>query len=96
MIVVAIVLIALVALYGLLTQRNLLRLIVALDVLMKAAMLAFMEAGRVSGSLALTQSLAFTVIVVDTIVLVIALALAIQVRRRCGTLDVGQLTTLRR
>jgi NADH:ubiquinone oxidoreductase subunit K len=37
-----------------------------------------------------------TVIVVETVVAVIGLALAMQVRRRLGTLDVRELSTLRR
>jgi NADH:ubiquinone oxidoreductase subunit K len=44
----------------------------------------------------LGQSLAVTVIVADTVVAVIGLALAIQVKRRVGTLDVKALATLRR
>jgi hypothetical protein len=36
------------------------------------------------------------VIVADTIIAVVALALAVQVRRRFGTLDIKSLSTLRR
>jgi NADH:ubiquinone oxidoreductase subunit K len=51
--------------------------------------LALVFAGKVSGSLGLGQSTAATVIVADTIVAVVGLALAVQVRRRFGTLDVS-------
>ena len=40
--------------------------------------------------------LALTVIVADTVVAVVGLALAVQVRRYCGTLDIQALTSLRR
>jgi len=40
--------------------------------------------------------MALTVIVADTVVAVVGLALAVQVRRHCGTLDIQALTTLRR
>jgi len=43
----------------------------------------------------LGQSLAATVIVADTIVAVVALALAVQVRRRTGTLDLAKISSLR-
>jgi len=43
----------------------------------------------------LGHSLAATVIVADTIVAVVGLALAVQVRRRCGTLDLPQISSLR-
>jgi NADH-quinone oxidoreductase subunit K len=82
--------------YGFLMARNLMKIIVAMQVLAKAAMLALVMAGRYSGQINLGQSLAITVIVADTIVVVVALALAVQVRRYFGTLDVKALTTLRR
>lgn len=84
-----------IALYGLLILRNLLKIVIALQVLGKAAALALVMAGSISGQLSLGQSLAVTVIVVDTITAVIALALAVKVRQRCGALDVRALSTLR-
>lgn len=83
------------AIYGLLVVRNLLKVVVALQLLGKAAALAFVLAGSAGGQPALGQTLAITVIVVDTITAVIALALAVKVRQRCGTLDVRALSTLR-
>jgi NADH-quinone oxidoreductase subunit K len=82
--------------YGFLIARNLMKVIVAMQILAKAAMLALVLAGRYSGEVNLGQSLAITVIVADTIVVVVALALVVQVRRYFGTLDVKALTTLRR
>ena len=85
-----------VGLYGLLATRNLIKIVVALQILVKAAVLALVMAGKASGELNLGQSLATTVIVADTMVAVVGLALAVQVRRRLGTLDVKDLGTLRR
>jgi len=84
-----------VGLYGLLTVRNLFQIIIALQILVKAAVLALVIAGKASGQINLGQSLAVTVIVADTAVAVVALALAIQVKRRLGTLDVKTLSILR-
>jgi NADH-quinone oxidoreductase subunit K len=84
-----------IGLYGLLVMRNLIKLIVALQIMAKGAMLALVTAGAASGQLQLGQSLAVSVIVVDTLVAVVALALAVQVRRRCGTLDARELGTLK-
>jgi NADH:ubiquinone oxidoreductase subunit K len=84
-----------VGLYGLLVLRNLIKIMVALQILGKAAILALAMAGQASGSLNVGQSLAVTVIVADTIVAVVGLALAVQVRRRFGTLDVKTLSTLK-
>lgn len=69
-------------LYGLMVLRNLFRLIVALQILVKGAILALVAAGHATGQIQVGQSLAVTVIVVDTVVAVVALALAIQVKRQ--------------
>ena len=85
-----------VGVYGLLISRNLIKVIVALQILVKGAMLALVAAGSISGHINLGQSLAVTVIVADTVVAVIALALAIQIKRRVGTLDIKDLATLKK
>jgi NADH-quinone oxidoreductase subunit K len=84
-----------IGLYGLLALRHLIKLIIALQILVKAAVLALVLAGSASGQIDLGQSLAVTVIVVDTIVAVVGLALAVKVRRRFGTLDIAALAKLR-
>ena len=84
-----------IGLYGLLALRHLIKLIIALQILVKAAVLALVLAGSASGQIDLGQSLAITVIVVDTIVAVVGLALAVKVRRRFGTLDVKTLSNLK-
>jgi NADH:ubiquinone oxidoreductase subunit K len=81
---------------GLLVTRNLIKVVVGMQVLVKGAMLALVLAGRLSGQIQTGQTLALTVIVADTIVSVVALALAVQVRRQFGTLDLQALSTLRR
>ncbi|MBP8055700.1 MAG: NADH-quinone oxidoreductase subunit K [Chloroflexi bacterium] len=78
-----------------LAVRNLFKIIITLQILVKAAVLALVVARQASGHLQLGQSLAVTVIVADTIVAVIALALAVQVKQRLGTVDVRQLDTLK-
>jgi len=85
-----------IAIYALLLTRNFIKVVVALQILVKGAMLALVAAGQVNGKVQAAQSMALTVVVADTIVAVIALALAVQVRRCFGTLDIKALTTLRR
>jgi NADH-quinone oxidoreductase subunit K len=81
--------------YGLLITRNLIKIVMMLQILIKAVVLALVFAGKLSGNLGLGQSTAATVIVADTIVAVVGLALAVQVRRRFGTLDVPKISTLK-
>ena len=85
-----------IGIYALLTTRNLIKVIVALQLLVKGAMLALVLAGRQAGQEDLGQSMSITVIIADTIVAVIGMALAVQVRRVLGTLDLSKLSSLKR
>ena len=80
---------------GLMVCRNLIKIVVALQILVKAVLLSLILAGKFSQQINLSQSLAITVIVADTIVAVIGIALAVQIRRRIGSMDINQLSTLR-
>jgi NADH-quinone oxidoreductase subunit K len=82
-------------LYGLMICRNLIKMVIVLQILVKAAALGLVLAGQMSSQINLGQSLGITVIVADTIVAVVGMALAVQVQRRLGTLDVNALSSLR-
>jgi NADH-quinone oxidoreductase subunit K len=81
--------------YGLLVSRNLIKIVLSLQILAKAAILVLVAAGQFSGQIDLGQSLALTVVVADTIVAVMGIALGVQIRRRTGTLDVRELSSLK-
>ena len=81
--------------YGLMISRNLIKIVVALQILVKGAMLALVASGYANGQINLSQSMALTVIVADTIVAVMGMALGVQIRRRIGTLDVRDLSSMR-
>lgn len=83
-----------IGLYGLMASRQLIKVIIALQIMVKAALLALIVAGDATGRLGLSQSMAMTVIVVDTIVAVLALAMVVQIKRRNGTLDAAELSQL--
>lgn len=81
--------------YGLLVQRNLFKVVIALQILVKAALLGLVTAGYANGKINLGQSLAITVIVADTIVAVIGIALAVQIQRQLGSLDLNDLAQMK-
>jgi NADH:ubiquinone oxidoreductase subunit K len=83
-----------IGLYGLLVIRNLIKIVIAIQIMVKGAMLAFVVAGSMNGQLQLGQSLALTIVVADTIVAIIGLALAIRIQERSGTLDADQIMNL--
>ena len=81
--------------YGLMVSRNLIKIVVALQIMVKGAMLALVAAGQANGQINLGQSMALTLIVADTIVAVMGIALGVLIRRRVGTLDVHDLSSMR-
>lgn len=85
-----------IGLYAVLITRNLIKVVIGLQLLVKGAMLAMIAAGQLAGQPEVGESMALTVIVADTIVAVVGMALAVQIRRHFGTLDVKALSTLRR
>lgn len=96
-----VVLIAVIGLFGiglycLLITRNLIRVLVGLQILVKGAMLVLVFVGQSQGQPSLGQSMALSVIVADTIVAVVGLALAVQVKRSVGTLDIADISKLKR
>jgi NADH:ubiquinone oxidoreductase subunit K len=95
-VIAAVVGLVAIGIYGLLILRNLIKIVVALQVFAKGTILIMVAAGGMAGKPAIGQSLAITVLVADTAIAVVALALAIQIRRWCGTLDTRVISTLRR
>jgi len=95
-VLVAIIGLLAIGLYAVLISRNLIKIVVGLQILVKGAMLAMIAAGQLAGQAEVGESLALTVIVADTIVAVVGLAMAVQIRRHFGTLDVRALSTLKR
>lgn len=93
--IIGIVVLLGIGLYALLASRNLIKVIIALQIMTKSAILALVIAGNAVGRVNLAQSIALTVIVVDTIVAVLALALVVQIKRRTGHLDAAELARLR-
>jgi NADH:ubiquinone oxidoreductase subunit K len=84
-----------VAIYGLLVTRNLIKIMILLQIIVKAAVLGLVVAGKMNGQINLSQSIAVTVIVADTVVAIVGLALAIQARQIIGTLDANALSKFR-
>ena len=85
-----------IGIYALLTMRNLIRIIVALQLLVKSVILLVILAGNITSQMALAQSMAATVIVADTIVAVLGMALAVQIKRKTNSLDIKDIASLRR
>lgn len=84
-----------IGLYCLLTSRNMIKLLIGLEVMAKAAVLSFITAGWARGETYLSQALVITFIVVEVCIVAVALALAINAYRNTGSLDIRKLARLK-
>lgn len=83
-----------IGLYGLLIIHNMIKIMIAIQIMVKGGMLGFVVAGGLNNQLNLGQSLAVSVMTADTIVAIVGLALAIKLQQRFGTLNVDEVINL--
>jgi NADH-quinone oxidoreductase subunit K len=81
--------------YCLLVSRNLLRLLIGIEILSKGCILALISSGRAIGRMSTAQSLAITMIVVEVVVVAVALGLIIRAYGINGTIDMWKLNKLK-
>ena len=84
-----------VGVYCLLTQRNLIKLFIGVEVISKGISLALVATGFVKNSIFTAQALAVTFIVVEVCVVATALAIIINVYRHTKSLDIRKLAKLK-
>jgi NADH:ubiquinone oxidoreductase subunit K len=81
--------------YCLLTQRNLIKLFIGVEIISKGISLALVATGYVKNSIFTAQALAVTFIVVEVCVVATALAIIINVYRHTKSLDIRKLAKLK-
>jgi multicomponent Na+:H+ antiporter subunit C len=84
-----------VGLYALLTMRNVIKLLIGVEVIGKSVSLVLLATGFVKNNVLLAQSLVITVIVVEVCLIATALALVINIARHTKGLDIRKLTKLK-
>lgn len=82
-------------LYCLLSMRNLIKLLIGIEIIAKGVTLALISASAAKGLILTGQSLVITFIVVEVSAIAVALALVINLYRHTGSLDVKKLTKLK-
>lgn len=90
-----IVLLAFTGLYALLVSRSLIRQLIGLEIVSKAAMLALAASGALTGGIMLAQALIITMIVVEVVVVAAGLALLVKAHRANGDADLARLGSLK-
>jgi len=74
---------------------NLIRIIIAIELAMKAITLLLVFSGWVNGNLALAQTFVITMIVLEVIVAVVAAGIIVSLYRKNGNVDIRELTNLK-
>ncbi len=90
-----VVLMVVIGLYTLLAAKNMLRILIGFEIMAKGVTLAIITAGSSNGRIALGQSLAITIIVVEVVFIAIALAIVMVAQKKHQSMDVRKLTNLK-
>ncbi len=89
------ILLVMVGVYMLILYRNLLRLIIGVEVVAKGVTLVFLSAGIYRQDIGLIQSLLVTFILVETVLAAVILSLSIRAQKIYGSLDIRHLSKLK-
>jgi multisubunit Na+/H+ antiporter MnhC subunit len=85
----------LVGVYGIVVTRNLVRTLIAMEVLTKAATVLIIVCGYVGERMALAQALAVTLIIIEVAVIVAAVGIVLSIHRKTGTIDRSSIRNLK-
>lgn len=82
-------------LYCILVTRNLMRVLIGLELLTKAVTLLLIVAGYVTGRVALAQAIVITLIVIEVVVIAVMAGVILSIYRYAGSLDAQNVKTLK-
>ena len=92
---IGVVLTLLVGVYGLVVTRNLLRTLIAMEILTKASTLLIIVCGYVADRIALAQALAITLIIIEVAVIVAAVGIVLCIHRATGSISRDSIRNLK-
>ena len=90
-----IILLLIIGFYYILATRNLIRILLGVEIITKAALLAIILAGYITNNIPLAQSLAIIMIIIEVFVVAIAAGIIIQIYKRTGSLNARNIRNLR-
>ncbi|MFH1223892.1 MAG: NADH-quinone oxidoreductase subunit K [Pseudomonadota bacterium] len=90
-----IVLLFVCGIYCITVTRNFIRTLIGLELLTKAVTLLIILAGYVSNRLALAQTMAITLIVIEVVVIAVAAGIVFGIFKKIGSLNVTKLRNLK-
>jgi len=82
-----VVLLYIIGFYYLITTRNLIRILIALEVLTKGLVLMLIYVGKVTEQMATAQTMVITLIIIEVVILAVAAGIIINIFNRTDSLD---------
>lgn len=92
---ISIVLLFIIGIYCVLASYNLIRVLIGIEILIKAVTLLIIVAGCQSQQMALAQALVITLIVVEAVVITVAVGVVLGIHRHNNSLDVRKIRNLK-
>ena len=93
--ITAVAIIAATAVYCVIATHNMIRILIAIELLNKGVTLLIAAAGAYSGKMALAQSYIIALIIIEVVVTAIGAGIIIAVHARNGSLDLNNLTKIK-
>lgn len=93
--VLAIIILAGIGIYCLVARKNIVQLVIGIEVIAKGVTLSFILAGFLQGNEQIAQAIVITIIVIEAITAAIAMALIVRAYRHTDSLDINDLKNLR-
>jgi multisubunit Na+/H+ antiporter MnhC subunit len=84
-----------IGLYCLFTKQNLVKMVIGIEIMAKAATLCFIAAGYYQGDLTTAQALVITAILIEVVVTALMLSLIVNAYRHTGSASTKSLRRLR-
>ena len=76
-----------IGIYCLISRRNLIQLIIGIEIIAKAICLSFVLAGHLQGNEQIAQAIVITIIVIEAITAAVVMSLIVAAYRRTGSLN---------
>ena len=93
--IAVIIMLFIAGLYCILVTRNLMRVLIGLELLTKAVTLLLIVSGYLTGRTALAQAVVITLIVIEVVVMAVMAGVILSIYRHTGSLDASNIKSLK-
>ena len=90
-----VILLLIIGFYYILATRNLVRILLGVEIITKAALLSIIVVGYITDNMPLAQSLAIIMIIIEVFVIAVAAGIIIQIYKVTGSVDARNIRNLR-